>query len=87
MYIQQVKKKGKLVKKLDSIATAFDPLLIAHIFDTVPSREKHPQYFKFKTIDSLEKNIKIASKIAKPIAITTGIVATLLIVLLNIYGE
>lgn len=85
LYIQQIKKSGKITKDLGSMTVAFDLFLIAHVFDSIPDKNKYPEYYANKQTKALIEHITTLSKITKPIAITTALVTATLIVLLNIY--
>ncbi len=85
LYIQQIKKYGKINKNLENMTTAFDLFLIAHVFDSIPDKNKYSQYYTNKQIRSLIEQITILTKITKYMAIVTALITVSLIILLNIY--
>lgn len=85
LYIQQIKKYGKINKDLKDLRTAFDLFLIAHVFDSIPDKNKYSQYYINKRTKSLIEQITILTKITKSIAIVTALITVSLIILLNIY--
>jgi len=85
LYIQQIKKSGKIIKNLGGMTVAFDLFLIAHVFDSIPDKNKHPEYYANKQTKDLIEHIITLTKITKPIAIVTALITVSLIVLLNIY--
>ena len=85
IYFQQVKKTGHITKKVDNLITAFDLLLITHVFDPIPEKNKYPDFYNQIQIQCLAKNISVLTKIVKSLAIIFGLITVVLITLLNIY--
>jgi hypothetical protein len=87
LYAEQIKKNGKIDRKLSLSQTQLDFFIAAYIFSDIPSENQRPDIYEIEEMNELKAAIGNLTRIAKPLASGFGILVIVLIVLLNIFEK
>lgn len=81
LYIDQIKKDGSIMNRINDFSILIDPMLVLYIFEDIPENKKYPHYYSYDEIKYLVNSIRNTIKSLKILLLVFGLELMILIFL------